>query len=166
MSDAYVECMVSRKTPGYLIFFKYLLIVLCVLCAVVGLLFSVTVFVIGAIVFGVGAYFLALYSDVEYEYLYLDKEITVDKVYNKTRRKRYKVYSLDKIEIMAPLKSWHLDEYKNRKFNLVDISSGVENMPEVRYVFFYNGEEKVIFEPNGDFIKMCRNAAPRKVFID
>ena len=119
-----------------------------------------------AAAFGVGIYFTVTYSDVEFEYLYLDKEITVDRVFHKSRRKRVKVYELDKIEIMAPLKSWHLDSYKNRTFKLVDLSSGVEEMPEKRYTFYYNGEEQVIFEPDDHFIKMVKNAAPRKVFTD
>ncbi|MBO7601036.1 MAG: hypothetical protein J6S95_07810, partial [Lachnospiraceae bacterium] len=75
-------------------------------------------------------------------------------------------YELDKIEIMAPLNSWHLDSFKNRTFKEVDYSSGVAGQPEKRYLFYYNGEQKVIFEPNAELVKLARNAAPRKVFID
>ena len=164
MSDAYVECMVARKTPGYWVFLKYLLIVLTVLTGLVGLVANLLL--IAAIIFGVAAYFVNLYTDVEFEYLYLDKEITVDKVFNKTRRKRVKVFELEKIEIMAPLRSYRLDNYKNRTFKELDLSSGIEGQPEVRYVFYYNGETKVIFEPNAELVKMCKNAAPRKVFTD
>lgn len=165
MSDAYVECLVARKPSGIMKFFKYLLILLTVIFALFGLvLFPILIFVAAAT--GVGAYFVSMYSEVEYEYLYLDKEITVSKIFNKQKRKKADVFELDKIEIMAPLKSWHLDAYKNRTFKEVDYSSGIENQPETRYLFYYNGTTKVIFEPNAELIKLARNAAPRKVFVD
>ncbi len=148
-----------------MIFLKWVLIILTVLSALVSFI-GLPLMLFMAAAFGVGIYFTVTYSDVEFEYLYLDKEITVDKVFHKSKRKRVKVYSLDKIEIMAPLKSWHLDSYKNRTFKVVDLSSGVEEMPEKRYTFYYNGEEQVIFEPDDHFIKMVKNVAPRKIFTD
>ena len=148
-----------------MIFLKWVLIILTVLAALVSFI-GLPLMLFMAAAFGVGIYFTVTYSDVEFEYLYLDKEITVDKVFRKSKRKRVKVYSLDKIEIMAPLKSWHLDSYKNRTFKVVDLSSGVEEMPEKRYTFYYNGEEQVIFEPDDHFIKMVKNVAPRKIFTD
>lgn len=165
MSDAYVECMVKGKNKPFMSFLKYLLWAFACVLALIGIL-GYTLVLFLAIAVGVGAYFLGNYTSVEYEYLYLDKEITVDKIYNQSKRKRFAVYSVDKIEIMAPMKSWHLDAYKNRDFKVEDISSGVEQMPEVRYIFFYDGKTKVIFEPNAEMVKMLRNIAPRKVFVD
>ena len=40
--------------------------------------FNMVLFIV-AIVIGVGAYFVSMNSEVEYEYLYVDKELTVDK---------------------------------------------------------------------------------------
>ncbi|MCQ2524696.1 MAG: DUF6106 family protein [Lachnospiraceae bacterium] len=165
MSDAYVECLVAAKRKPLMSFLKYLTISLTVVCGLLGLVGFYIIWFI-AIALGVGAYFLSVYSNVEYEYLYLDKEIVVDKIFSQTRRKRFATYPLEKIEIIAPLKSWHLDSYKNRNFKEEDISSGVEKQPETRYVFYYNGEKKVIFEPDEDMVKILRNAAPRKVFVD
>lgn len=165
MSESYVECMVARKTPGWQMFVKYLLIGLTVVCVLFSFALGVTAF-IAAIALGVGAYFFGMYTDIEYEYLYLDKEITVDKVLHKSKRKRVAVYELEKIEIMAPIKSYHLDNYKNRTGKVVDLSSGVENKPDKRYVFFYNGTEKIIFEPDVELVKIAKNVAPRKIFLD
>ena len=165
MSEAYVECMVARKTPGWQMFLRYLLIGLTVVTAFFSFAYGITLFII-AIVLGVGAYFITIYTDIEYEYLYLDKEITVDKVMHKAKRKRVATYSLDKIEIMAPIKSYHLDNYKNRQVKTTDFSSGVENQPDTRYVFFYDGSQKIIFEPNEALVKIAKNVAPRKIFLD
>ena len=165
MSESYIEYMVARKTPGIYLFLKYLLIGLTAVAVFAMFLFGIWAFLV-AVALGVGAYFLSIYIDVEYEYLYLDKEITVDKVLHKQKRKRVATYSVDKIEIMAPIKSYHLDNYNHRQDKVTDLSSGIENMPDTRYVFYYDGNQKIIFEPNEAFVKIVKNVAPRKVFMD
>lgn len=166
MNDDYAECLVARKASGFWRFLKYLLIMLTALACLITFGTGNLIVFIVAIALGVGVYFVSLNADIEYEYLYFDKEITVDKILNKTRRKRVAVFEMDKIEIMAPLKSYHLDNFKNRTFKEVDYSSGIAGMPEVRYCFYYNGTQKVIFEPDQAMMKMIRNVSPRKIFMD
>lgn len=163
MNETYVECLVEKKTSGIMKFLKYFLITLAALLGVGSLLFNIAIGLILAIVFGVAAYFVSLNSSVEFEYLYVDKQITVDKVLAKTKRKGVAKYDVDKMEILAPLNSHKLDEYKNRQVKLSDYSSGVESKPEVRYAFYYDGKEKVIIEPSEEFVKAIYNVAPRKV---
>ena len=164
MNETYVECLVKKKTPMYMAFLKILSMVLAVCFVLVGFVF-IPALILG-IAIGVGAYFLYLNADLEYEYLYVDKEITVDKVMAKTKRKRVAVFDVGKMEILAPIKSWHLDNYKNRNDKVVDYSSGEEKQPDKRYVFFYEGSKKVIFEPNEEMVKAIQFVAPRKVFKD
>ncbi|MBD5461596.1 MAG: hypothetical protein HDR24_00840 [Lachnospiraceae bacterium] len=164
MNETYVECLIKRKTPTHLKMLKILLVTLTVFFVLVGfLLIPALLF---GIAFGVAAYFMHLSTELEYEYLYVDKELTVDKVMAKTKRKRIAVFSLDKMEIVAPVNSWHLDNYKNRNDKTVDYSSREVKQPDTRYVFYYEGRQKVIFEPNEDLIKAMQFVAPRKVFKD
>lgn len=166
MNETYVECMIKRKTPAYMTFLKMLLIILTVLLGLFAMVvFSLVLFVV-AIALGVAAYFVSMNSDLEYEYLYVDKELTVDKVMAKSKRKKVASFDIGKMEIMAPVKSYHLDNYKNRQDKAVDYSSGEEQQPDRRYVFYYDGQQKVIFEPNAEMVKAIRFAAPRKVFTD
>lgn len=124
------------------------------------------VFLIIAVVAGVGAYFVSLNANLEYEYLYVDKQLTVDKIMARTRRKKVETFDLERMEILAPIKSWHLDDYKNRQLKVVDYSSGVEQQPDIRYSMIYNGEKRVIFEPNAEMVAAIKSIAPRKVFTD
>ncbi len=169
MSESYIEVMVQRKKSMALVVGQYALYVLAVVFFLSNFvlqgLFGLLGFIL-AIACGALGYFVGLNADVEYEYLYLDKEITIDKVMNKSRRKRIATYSLEKIEIMAPMNSHRLDSYRNRQFKEVDVSTGVVSQPEKRYVFYHDGQTKVIFEPNEDFIKLVKNVAPRKIFSD
>ncbi|MGN0167297.1 MAG: DUF6106 family protein [Acetatifactor sp.] len=166
MSDAYVECLVKAKQsfPGKLL--KYVLIVLTVILACLMFLTMNVILLILAVAAGVGAYFVNMFTDLEYEYLYLDKELTIDKVMAKSKRKRVAVYQLDRMEILAPIRSYHLDNYKNRNVKAKDYSIGYEEQPDRRYVMYYEGGEKLILSPSADLIKIMKNAAPRKVFAD
>ena len=165
MSDIYVECLIKAKPSGAGKFLKAVLIVLTVILvmlAMVGIVFGF----IGAIITGVGAYFVNLYTYVEYEYLYLDKELTVDKVLAKTKRKRVGTYAIERIEAFAPIKSYHLDNFKNRDVKVKDFSIGEELQPDRRYALYYEGGEKLILSPSEELVKVMKSVAPRKVFTD
>ncbi|MCR5278741.1 MAG: DUF6106 family protein [Lachnospiraceae bacterium] len=166
MNESYIECMVQRHTPAWQAFLKYLVVFLAAVTILGGLVLSDFIILLVGVLIGVGAYFVIMNTDIEYEYLYLDKEISVDKIMHQAKRKRVAVYSVEKMEILAPIKSYHLDGYKNREAKVHDYSSGVENQPDKRYVFFYDGKEKIIIEPTEDFVKLVKNVAPRKVFTD
>ncbi len=166
MSDAYVECLVKAKASAL---GNFLICLLSGLAAVMGLLMMLTfniLFFLLAVAAGVGAYFVNMFTDLEYEYLYLDRELTIDKVMAKTRRKRVAVYQLDRMEILAPVKSYHLDNFKNRNVKVKDYSIGYEDKPDLRYAMFYEGGEKLLLSPSPEMIKVMKNAAPRKIFSD
>ena len=142
MSDTYVECLIKAKQSFAAKFFKIFLIVLTVIFCIAMMVFMPAMLL--ALATGVGAYFLNLYTDIEYEYLYLDKELTVDKVLAKSKRKRVATYSIDRMEVFAPIKSYHLDNYKNRDVKVKDYSIGEELQPDLRYAMYYEGGEKII----------------------
>lgn len=163
--ETYVECMVKKKANGLMSALKVLLIGIAVITGLLGFM-GLIVFLIIAGVAGVGAYFVSLNANLEYEYLYVDKQLTVDKIMARTRRKKVETFDLERMEILAPIKSWHLDDYKNRQLKVVDYSSGVEQQPDIRYSMIYNGEKRVIFEPNAEMVAAIKSIAPRKVFTD
>lgn len=164
MNETYVEWLIKKKTPAYLKLLKILSIMLTVCFVLVGFVLWPALLI--GVVMGVAAYFITMNADLEYEYLYVDKELTVDKVLAKSKRKRAATFDMNKMEIMAPIKSYHLDHYKNRNDKVEDYSSGEEGQPDLRYVFYYDGKKKVIFEPNEEMVKAIQMAAPRKVFKD
>lgn len=166
MSEAYVECLVKATPSTSWKILKYVLIVVAVLLGCLTFLtFNIVLFIL-TVAAGVGIYFVNLNTDLEYEYLYLDKELVVDKVMAKSKRKRVATYQLDRIEILAPIKSYHLDNYKNRNAKVSDYSVGFEDKPDLRFAMYYEGGEKIILSPSPEMIKIMKNAAPRKVFAD
>ena len=162
VSETYVECLVARKSSFAVRFLKTLLIMLTVCFVLIGMVF-VPGFLI-AIATGVGAYFAYMNADLEYEYLYIDKEISIDKVMAKSRRKRIAVYDVQRMEVFAPVKSYHLDAFKNREMKSVDYSSRMDD--NKKYMMVYEGNLKIFLEPSPEMVKAIQMVAPRKVFTD
>ncbi len=166
MSDAYVECLIKQKQSALWKVARVLLIIVAVICVLLFFMtMNIIVFIV-AVLCGVGAYLVNLFTNLEFEYVYLDKELTVDKIMAKSRRKRVATYSLDRIEAFAPIKSYHLDNYKNRNSKVIDYSIGEELKPDRRYAMYYEGNVKILLSPSEELMKMVKNAAPRKVFLD
>lgn len=165
MSESYVECLVKKEET---VFGKVARILLVMLTVLFGLLtvagFPFALF--AALPAGFGAYFVYLHTDIEYEYLYIDKELHVDKIMAKTKRKKVITFDIERMEIFAPLNSYHLDGYRNRTCKSLDFSTGVEEKPEKRYVMYFDGSQKVVLSPGEELVKAIRNVAPRKVFTE
>lgn len=136
---------------------------LTVVFVVIGMVFIPGLLV--AIVTGVAAYFTYMNADIEYEYLYLDKEINIDKVLAKSKRKKAAVYDVERMEVLAPVKSYHLDAYRNREMKTVDYSSGSAE-EDKKYMMVYEGNLKIILEPSAEMVRAIQMVAPRKVFSD
>lgn len=164
MSEAYVEHLVKRKTR-----LSDTLISCCLLGLTIGFAFIglfVSLFLMAALIFGLLFYFVHARSKVEYEYCYLDKEISIDRITNMARRKKMEKIDMERVEIIAPMCSHQLDSYRNRTGKVLDYSTGYVEQPDKRYMIFYDGTRKIIFEPNTEMLTAIRNASPRKVFLD
>ena len=165
MSETYVECLVKHKTPTVKFFLRILFTVMTVLFVLLFLMVGFLALIM-AVVCGVLSYFMSLECNVEYEYLYVDREISIDKISGQKRRKTVEKLNTEKIEIVAPVNSWHLDEYKNRQLKQKDYSIGYEAQPDQRYMLIYNNEVKILLSPNSAFVAAVKNIAPRKVYTD
>lgn len=166
--NSYVECLVESKASPAVKALSYLCLILTVLFFLSSIL--TVLGVIGlflAVVAGAGYYFLSLNANIEFEYQYCEREITVDKILNKQKRKNVGKYAVEHIEVMAPTRSHHLDEYKNKTLKTIDYSAREENrQPDPTYTFIYDGKERVIFEPSAEFVAAVKSVAPRKVFTE
>ena len=170
MQDSVVEVLVDRRSS---IILKVIHGVLMVLTVVAGLL-AFTVFagplsfgiLLVAIALGVISHYVGQSANVEYEYAYFDRELSVDAIYNKERRKRMKTFDLSKMEIFAPLNSHSLDSYQNREVKTLDFSSRKSGHDSVTYVMYIGGSERVLLEPSERLIQAIYRMAPHKVHQD
>lgn len=124
--------------------------------------FSIICLVLAA-AFAALAYYSYLQEWIEYEYSYVCRELTVDKIMARSKRKKEADYLLEKIEVGAAQESWHLDACRNRSCEVRDYSSrGGGNT----FVFYYEGSVKVILDKNEELMQALHNDAPSKIFLN
>ncbi len=164
MNDTYVEVMVDRKTSPLLGVARIVLYVLAVVCFMLALVGS-AIFFVGAIAFALVAYFVLPNFDLEYEYLYIDKEISIDKIISKEKRKHVMTLDLNRMEIIAAHNSHELDQYRARGLKEHDFTSREEGAKVYTVVCENGGEGTVMvdIEPNEEMLRAIKNVFPRKV---
>ena len=143
MNESYKELLVKKDRGTKETLLRFASVALTVILGLLTFMMNPMIFFIVMIVLGVLDYFVFQLTDIEYEYLYLDKEISVDKIMAKTRRKKLTTISVDKIEIMAPEKSHQLDSYRNRQTKVTDISAGHDLPDQKLYWIFYEGNQTI-----------------------
>ena len=111
--DAYAECLVKRKDPAYAFPAKAgitVLLVIALLTAFVSLLGLVLLAAVG-----VAAYFVHTGLSVEYEYLFVEGDLSIDRILAKSRRKKVLECRKDEIQIVAPSDSYMLKDYEKKR---------------------------------------------------
>ena len=161
MDKGYYEFMVKGKPNTKAKILKVVLLILAVLTLIGALLIGNMILIVAGIAFGIGTYFASMFTDVEYEYLYLEKELSIDKVFNKERRKHVETLSLDKAQLFAPEKSSKLDNYGKVSGKVTDYSCAEENNGLKKFVMFYEGNRKILFSLDEEMIKLLKNKCPR-----
>lgn len=164
MNETYKELLVKKESGLKDKFLRVICLVATIMLGMISFLTgNIGIFII-TVGLGVLTYFVFMWTDLEYEYVYLDKEITVDKIMGKTKRKRVATIDVNKMEILAPANSHELDSYKNRQVKPTDYSAG-HDLPEMKlYNMYYDGNAKFVLNLDEEFVKTVKGIAPRKVF--
>ena len=121
MTDLYSELLVKKEQTVKDQAIKILLIFFIVFTAIAGLLLTPLAWVL-TIALGVAAYFVMPLLDLEYEYVFVNGELDIDRIASKSKRKRMKSFDLAKMEIMAPVNSHRMD-YQNHNLAILSRSS-------------------------------------------
>ena len=164
MGETYIEEMVARKASLVPTILKVVLGAVCAGSIILGIL-GASLFYSVALMAGLGIYFVFYLTGVEYEYLYVDKSLSVDKIVAKRTRKRVISLDLERMECFAPFGHETLKAYENRSLDTKDYTSGYRQNADKRYVLIYDGQKKIILEPSDKMIETIYTVSPRKVFI-
>ena len=162
MNETYYEIMVSKKKSTVLKIAQIVSVILTAFFVLI-MFMGVGIGIVLAIICGVAAYVLSMFSQVEYEYLYVDKELQIDRILARSKRKRMETLDLNEFEILAPVRSHELDRYRNGNYKKADYSSGDEANAQNKYMLIMK-DKQIIFEPTEELVKTVRMFAPRKVF--
>ncbi len=165
MNESYGEYLVSKKKRPVDSALKIILTVITILFVFAGFLHIL--FLIGAVLAGIANYLYSRNVDLEYEYLYVDKELTIDKIMNKQARKHVKTLELSKMEVLVKEKSHEVEGYRRRIKKTYDFSSGASETE--KYVMMYNEEGdivQILLEMDEHMLNCIKAVFPRQVNIE
>lgn len=160
MSDFYTEQLIKKQTSTKDIVVKAILVAIAIVSVLTIFIFPVGL-IIPIIVIAL-VWFALSRMDVEYEYLYVNGDLDIDKIMHKSKRKRVFSANAKEMELLAPADAPQLAQYQNAK--VIDLSSGAADARRYALIVAHSGEvEKLIFEPNDTIVEGLFMLAPRKV---
>ena len=106
-------------------------------------------------------------QSVEYEYSYVNGVLDIDRIFSKQTRKKGASYDLSEAEVIAPVGSDHLSDFKNVKS--IDYTSGAPEDEKNAWAFVISsnqGRQKVLISPTEDMLRDMRMRAPSRFFTN
>lgn len=161
--DISIEQIIKVKQPEKARIFKALMLIACCLS---GIFVIYAIGVLSLAILVVLTVILFRYYDAEYEYIFVDKSMDVDRIMARSSRRRMGSYDFSKLEIMAYAGHDKLETYERMNCKTCNYASGYN--PDKEYVVFINnnGEMiKLIIEPNEKIIDVIKHIDSRKVFL-
>ena len=162
MNDLYIEERIKQKIKGT----TMLKIVGLILSALVAMYLAMVFYILFmvAIPYVAFAIYLITRCNYEYEYLYFQGELDIDRISAKSSRKRILSVNVKEMEILAPTGSAELQRYNNLKS--IDCSSNTGKKTYEMVATRKGQLVRIIFEPSQKLVDGMRMLAPRKVFYN
>ena len=162
MESWYYEKTIYRKKTGKddLISFAAVLVTLAI-CIVSYYFLKTFSFVIwlGVIY---ACYRLIASRKFDYEYIFVEDTMTIDKIINKSRRRNIFTHSLKDFEILAYKDSEYLKEYENNVQQVIDASSSGSEDTIFGIAYFKSMRTLVYFESDDSVMEFIDKYAPYK----
>lgn len=164
MTDSFKEFLIEQTQTAT----NKVLAILCIALGVValgGMFFVHWVFLIVAAALGLVSYLIYFRKmTVEYEYNYMDKEMSVDVIYNQSSRKRVESIDFNKAEVIALAAGDAIKDYNNRNLTVSDYSTKEADTDEIKtYAIVYEGGRKILVSFNEEILGEIYRAMPSKV---
>lgn len=159
MEEVFVEKIIKRKTGIK----EVLLRILSVFTVIFVFLLTMSLSILGltiTILVGYVAYLAWVYTSIEYEYSFLNGELTIDKIMGQRKRKTVDCFDIKTAEIIAPVSSDDIIR-RNDFVKTLDYSSGYKS--NKLYSIIINngtGNVQVIFEPDDRIIDAMYHVRP------
>lgn len=162
MGDSYTEQLVRQKASKEILMRKVLLIVGVVVLFFISMIIQFLT-ILPALGIVALIYLWGRWKCVEYEYIYFNGELDVDRILGMEARKRVISVSAKEMAILAPTGAPELRQYQQLK--VYDCSSKTENKTYEIVASLKGQNVRIIFEPNDTILEGMKFYAPHKVFL-
>lgn len=158
-----VFVLVAKKKNILLQFFSTLLLVTGVVTVVLSFigLYMFLPFAIMEVAIG----YVLSKRYIEYEYSYFDGDVRFAKIINKSKRKTLKGYSMEDVQIIAPIGDRSVQHYLNESgVKVRDMRSGNPKAKVYAMVVRAEGTQLVKFEPDEQYLDaICIKYRPKVI---
>jgi len=165
MNESYAEWLIEKKPSPFDNLIRTGAYALTLILFAAGLFFWI-ILLIPAVISAVCCYLFLPRLNVEYEYLYLNRSLSVDVIYSKEKRRNVAEFELDKMELFAREGASVLENYRDKALKVRDFSS--RDPGAGRFILVIReGEElqKIILEPDQKITDAIKHLYPSKVFF-
>lgn len=161
MDNFYEQLITAKGAASYKIanIAFYVLLVLAAVFMAMNIVISMFYIVLAAVTF-----FLKKQLYVEYEYVFTNGEIDMDKILEMKKRTKAISFSIKDIELMAPEGSDFIRDFKNKPAKVLSLHP--KNTDKKIYIAMVTGGMKRVqlrFIPDEQFISLCYKYNPRAV---
>ena len=159
MNDTFYELLVKKNKPDSSAIIMSAINIIAIVCMLVLTLYTQFAMIL-VIALGFVFYYLVYPKlSVEYEYSLLNADLTVDAIYNKTKRKNILTMDIKTLETAFPTSSPKMNSQRNSK--IIDCSTG-DMTSSYCLIFPNNGENILLFiTPDTHMLDMLKRVAPR-----
>lgn len=161
MNEQYAECLVKKKTQAVQ---GYVILAVGLLLSALSVLFLGVYGIVAAVLLCALSIYIGRTLNVEYEYLFAGNQLSVDRIFNKSRRKKAAEYNMEDIQVIAPVSSGSIKNFERQIKKVTDFSSGEKDKRQYAFIYQKQGVcEKIIFEPDDNLLRCLKMVAPRKI---
>ena len=168
MDNTRVEQIVAKKDDATSMIVRVVAVVLAVFSAFISIgLLGAFGFVIIFFVVYLVIYVIKI-SSIEFEYILVNNELTIDAIYGKEKRKSLISFDVREAEIFAPIESDRVHNHLHNQSNIVkNFSSGEDNAKVYLLVVNSNSHMYNVFlEPNDKLFEGIKYYIPRKTYTE
>lgn len=166
--DIYAEWLIKRKSPWYKIPY-YLLIVVLVIAVIIFMISSRygSWGIVGVAIIIIGVMFTHRYLRVEYEYVFVTSELSVDAIYSEqVRKNKLRVEMSDVESVQATNDEWLKQKKDDRSIIFEDYTSGESDAETYTIIYTSKGSTHILtFEPDEKLLHAMWRCSPSKVKI-
>ncbi len=163
--EQYIEVLVRKKPNPLLLPGKILLLFLDILLLLLS--FRSAVFLPLLLLSGALTYLCFLYSHVEYEYLYFEGELSVDRILNKSKRRKVCEIRKSEFRLLAAMDSEEMQRAMGGQCEIRDYSDDgflPGKPPKLGYLYEREGKKLCLVLTVSDRLQQAvRRTAPEKV---
>lgn len=156
--------MVEQKKTPMRLALELVVLVAAILVTVGSLLFNPVFLIIGILLF-FAFYFVHKYNFIEYEYIYIEGQLDIDRIYAKSRRKSVAKIDMEDLIMIAPAGSREISNYERN--NEVKKKNCTSCLPDRKiYDAVYKdkkGTYLIYFEPDENMLDLIAVRNPRKI---